>query len=193
VLCQEGKGKGDAIGCALRHVCNSSFDYVVLTDGDYTYPAEYIPQMIRILEENPDVGMVCGNRFDHPPDLKAMRRLFYWGNRFLAWAQLLMNGVDLRDPLTGLRAVKWSILKDWKPKSKGFDIEVEINHRVENMGYKTVELPIKYRPRLGVKKLRLRDGISILKRIVTESLVLPPQDHTSFFWWSPQNDFRIQN
>jgi dolichol-phosphate mannosyltransferase len=100
-----------------------------------------------------------------------MKSPFYVGNRFLALAQLFMNGVNLMDPLTGLRAVRWHILRDWEPKSKGFDIEAEMNHRVENMGYKTVEIPIKYRPRLGEKKLSLKDGFSILKRIISESLI----------------------
>ena len=81
-----------------------------------------------------------------------------------------MNGINLRDPLTGLRVIRWQILKNWKPKSKGFDIEVEMNHRVENEGYQTVEIPIKYRNRLGEKKLKLKHGFSILKRIVGESL-----------------------
>ena len=172
ILFQDGSaGKGEAIAQAIKHIYSYDIDYVIFTDADYTYPARYLPEMIRILEENPEVGMVCGNRFNHHLHWKAMRSPFYVGNRFLAWAQLLMNGVDLTDPLTGLRVVKWSILKDWEPKSKGFDIEAEMNHRVENMGYKTVEIPIKYRPRLGDKKLKLRDGFRILKRIVSESLI----------------------
>jgi hypothetical protein len=57
------------------------------------------------------------------------------------------------------------------PKSKGFDIEAEMNHRVERQGYKTVEIPIQYRSRLGEKKLKLRHGFRILKRILHESLV----------------------
>ena len=61
-------------------------------------------------------------------------------------------------------------LKDWEPKSKGFDIEAEMNHRVENKGYKIVEIPIQYRSRVGDKKLKLRDGLTIFKRIVAESL-----------------------
>jgi dolichol-phosphate mannosyltransferase len=172
ILFQDGSaGKGAAIAQAIKHVNSDEIKYVIFTDADYTYPANCVPEMIQILEENPDVGMVCGNRFNHHLDWKAMKSPFYMGNRILAWAQLLLNGVDLRDPLTGLRVVKWSILKGWEPKSKGFDIEAEMNHRVENMGYKTLELPIKYRPRLGDKKLKLRHGFSILKRIVSESLI----------------------
>jgi dolichol-phosphate mannosyltransferase len=168
IVTQEGKGKGDALAAALKQV-NVDVDYVVLTDADYTYPAEYLPEMIRILDENPRVGMVCGNRFNHHLDTKAMHNAFYFGNRFLAFSHNMLNGVALRDPLTGLRVIRWEILKNWKPKSKGFDIEVELNHHVERKGFEIVEKDIKYRPRLGEKKLKLRHGITILKRILLES------------------------
>jgi dolichol-phosphate mannosyltransferase len=169
VLFQEGIGKGDAIAHAIRRV-NSDMKYVVFIDADFTYPAGYLPEMIRVLEENPEVGMVTGNRFNHKYKLTSMENPFFVGNKFLAFAQRLLNGVSLEDPLTGLRVVRWQILKKWKPKSKGFDIEAEINHRVERQGYKTVEIPIQYRSRLGEKKLKLRHGFKILRRILGESL-----------------------
>jgi glycosyltransferase involved in cell wall biosynthesis len=169
VLFQEDAGKGNAIAQAIKGV-DSDVKYVVLIDADFTYPAKFLADMIRILEENPEVGMVTGNRFNSHFELRAMNSPFFVGNRFLAWAQLFLNGVSLRDPLTGLRVVRWRILKNWEPRSKGFDIEAEMNHRVERQGYKTVEIPIEYRDRLGEKKLKLRDGFSILRRIVSESL-----------------------
>jgi len=170
VIFQEGKGKGDAIACGIREV-KGDFDYVVLTDADYTYPAEYIPRMIRILDENPKVGMVCGNRFNAHFSLEGMKNTFYMGNRILAFTHTMLNGVALRDPLTGLRVLRWEILKGWTPKSKGFDIEVELNHRVEREGFGIREIDIPYRPRLGEKKLKLRHGLSIAGRIVLESLI----------------------
>ena len=172
ILLQKGSGKGDAIAQAIRHV-NSNVKYIIFTDADFTYPAKCLPEMIQILEENPDVGLVTGNRFNSHFKLKAMRSAFYVGNRFLALAQLLLNGVNLRDPLTGLRVVRWQILKNWKPKSKGFDIEAEMNHQVERQGFKSVEISIYYRNRIGHKKLKLRDGFTILKRIILESLHIP--------------------
>ena len=171
VLFQEGSGKGMAIAQAIRHV-DSDVKYVVFIDADFTYPAGYLPEMIRVLEENPEVGMVTGNRFNHSFRLSSMKSPFFAGNRFLALAQRFLNRVDLRDPLTGLRVVRWRILKNWEPKSKGFDIEAEMNHRIEIQGYKTVETPIAYRSRLGEKKLKLRHGFEILKRIVTESFTI---------------------
>jgi dolichol-phosphate mannosyltransferase len=169
VISQEGKGKGDAIAQAIKHV-NADVGYVVFTDADYTYPAEYLPRMIKILEENPKLGMVCGNRFNSSFNLEAMHNMFNFGNRFLAFTHNMLNGVAMRDPLTGLRVVRWEILRDWAPRSKGFDVEVELNHQVERKGYGILEIPIYYRPRLGEKKLKLRHGATILKRILLETM-----------------------
>jgi glycosyltransferase involved in cell wall biosynthesis len=168
VICQDGKGKGDAIMKAIQHA-DLNVDHVVLTDADYTYPAENIPKMIKILEQNPDVGMVCGNRFDGLPDEMAWQGAFHFGNRLLSFAHNMLNGVALRDPLTGLRAVRAGIMRGWTVKSKGFEVEVELNHQVERRGFTIVEIPIKYRPRLGEKKLGMKHGFSILKRIMLET------------------------
>ena len=168
ILFQDGLGKGDAISKAVGYI-DSDVDYVVVTDADFSYPAEHIPEMIQILEENPNVGMVCGNRFNYYAEESALHNLFYFGNKLLAFSHSLLNGVNLQDPLTGLRAIRAKILKDWQVKSKGFDIEVELNSEVERRDFGIVEVPIRYRKRLGEKKLKVSDGATILKRILLES------------------------
>ncbi len=170
VILQKKKGKGEAISQGIKEL-NSEVRYVVFIDADFTYPAEYNPKMIEILEQNTDVGMVIGNRFNGKFNFKdAISDAFYAGNRFLAFAQHLFNGIKLCDPLSGLRVSRWKILKNWEPKSKGFDVEAEMNYRVERLGYRVIEIPIRYRPRLGEKKLKLRHGFTIFKRILVESL-----------------------
>jgi dolichol-phosphate mannosyltransferase len=77
-----------------------------------------------------------------------------------------MNGVTLNDPLTGLRVIRWAAVKDWRPKSKGFDIEVELNDFIQRSQYRIREIDIQYRERLGSKKLKVRHGFSILERIL---------------------------
>ncbi len=169
VLLQEGKGKGNALFQGFKQV-GTKVPYVVFTDADFTYPAEYVPRMIEVLEQNPKVGMVLGNRFKGELNhSKSVTNPFYLGNKFFAFAQLVMNGVNLGDPLTGLRVVRSEILEDWKPRSKGFDVEAEMNALVERRGYKIVEVPIDYRDRMGEKKLKLRHGLGIMKRILVES------------------------
>jgi dolichol-phosphate hexosyltransferase len=166
---QDGVGKGNAIAKALEHI-DLNVEYVVLTDADFTYPSEYVPEMIEILERNPNVGMVCGDRFSGDIDSKAVQSSFYFGNRLLAVAHNLFNGISLRDPLTGLRVIRTELLRDWVVKSQGFDIEVELNRWIKRKGYSTVEVPIRYRRRLGKKKLKLRHGATILGRIIRESM-----------------------
>ena len=169
VFLQDGVGKGNAISKALQYI-DEEVQYVVITDADYTYPAEYLPAMIEILEKNPQVGMVCGNRFNGHVDTKALHSRFYVGNKLLSFAHNLLNGVTLNDPLTGLRVIRAEILKDVALKSAGFDVEVELNHLVERKRFKTVEVPIQYRQRLGEKKLKMKHGITILKRILLETI-----------------------
>ena len=169
VMLQEGKGKGDALFQGFSQL-NSAVRYVVFTDADFTYPAEYVPKMIEILDQNPVVGMVIGNRFDGEYNSsKSAINPFFIGNRLLAFAQHMINGVKLGDPLSGLRIVRSEILRDWKPKSRGFDVEAELNALVEREDYQIVEIPIEYRSRLGEKKLKLRHGLGIMKRILAES------------------------
>jgi dolichol-phosphate hexosyltransferase len=168
VVVQDGLGKGDALAKAIKH-SDLTVDYVVITDADYTYPAEHVPKMVQILEEQPDVGMVCGNRFSGYSDMKGSNYFYYLGNRFIAFTQNYLNGVWLVDPLSGLRVVRAEILRNWRVKSKGFDVEVELNHHVVREGFDIVEVPIKYRERLGEKKLGVRHGAEILRRIMLET------------------------
>jgi dolichol-phosphate hexosyltransferase len=166
---QDGEGKGDAIAKGLKLI-DTDADYVVITDADFTYPARHLPEMIRILEQNSEVGMVCGNRFNDQSDSKAFRSRFYLGNKVLAFAHNVLNGITLVDPLTGLRVIRAEILKNYIVKSEGFDIEVELNSLIQKKGFTTVEVPIQYRQRLGEKKLKMKDGATILKRIMAETM-----------------------
>src|SRR5665647_296084 len=140
VVLQEGLGKGAALATGIKS-SDLTVDYIVITDADYTYPAEHVPGMIRILEQNPDVGMVCGNRFSGYLDLRGLNYVFYLGNRLIAFAHDFLNGVSLADPLTGLRVVRAELLRNWNVKSKGFDVEVELNRHVEREGYGIMEVP----------------------------------------------------
>ena len=170
IIFQDGKGKGDALAKAIESM-DENVKYVVITDADFTYPATNVPEMINILEDMPDVGMVCGNRFSKKAEGKAFQSRFSFGNKALAFAHSALNGVDLQDPLTGLRVIRADILRRWVVKSKGFDVEVELNHQVAKQGFKTMEVPIEYRERLGEKKLKMKHGVTILKRIMYESFV----------------------
>jgi len=164
VLTQESKGKGAAIKDALEYLEYRKLNhkYLIMIDADYTYPVKYIPEMIDILESNQEVGMVTGKR---PRSRKL--DMYHIGNHLLRYAHLLLNGIKIHDPFTGLRIIRFDIIKNWRPKSKGFDIECEINYFINKIkGFKVYEIPIEYRIRIGEKKLSVRHGATILKRIL---------------------------
>jgi len=164
VLTQKTKGKGSAIKDALEYLeyRRLNHKYLIMIDADHTYPAKYIPEMIDILESNPDVGMVTGRR----PKCRNLD-IYHLGNHLLRLAHLILNGVNIKDPCTGLRIIRYDLIKNWRPKSKGFDIECEINHFINKIkGFNVVEIPIEYRNRIGEKKLSVRHGATILKRML---------------------------
>jgi glycosyltransferase involved in cell wall biosynthesis len=169
IVVQRGRGKGNAISQGLGQLRGDT-SYVALTDADYTYPAKHIKEMMYVLDVSPEVGMVLGDRFSKKYEKESDRNQFYVGNRIMGFVQRMFNGINLNDPYTGLRLIRYELLKGWKPKSEGFDIEAELNHHIDRLGYKIVELPIKYRKRLGKKKLGFRHGLKILRRIVIERL-----------------------
>jgi glycosyltransferase involved in cell wall biosynthesis len=169
VVMQKGAGKGDALSLGIKHI-DAKTAYVIVSDADYTYPAEYIPEMIRIIEQNPKIGMVCGNRFGDKPSFAVMNDVFYFGNKLIATTHTILNGVNLDDPLTGLRVIRADVLREWCPLAKNFDIEIELNTYIGRRGLELAEVPIEYRPRIGEKKLKLKHGIIILKRILSETV-----------------------
>lgn len=168
-IIQTSKGKGKAFTEALRHIRNNGGppSNIVLIDADGTYPADRIDPMLRILNERPEVGMVLGNRFGEPNSNRyAIFNPYYVGNRLLAMAHRMINGVGLKDPLTGLRAIRYSLIDGWEPSAKGFDLEAELNHRIASEGGSICEIPVTYRHRVGEKKLRIHHGFGILLRML---------------------------
>lgn len=185
VINQSGHGKGRAIADSLEYV-DKDTKWLVIIDGDYTYRATYIPDMINLLEKSASVGMVTGRRLSSRGKswslellfrcIKASKKRFfeymqrYLQNRVIVLSHILLNRISMEDPLTGLRVIKYEYIKDFRPKAKGFDIEVEINCYMRRNGYKILEFPIRIRERLGMDKFRYSThGVTIFKRMILMS------------------------
>ncbi len=158
VIYQKGKGKAMAVKTALDYV---ETPYVLLMDGDYTYPAEYICQMVKILEEGYD--HVIGKR---KWDDQSQNRIFRLGNRLLTSIFNVLFGTSLSDILSGMYASRTRLLMEVNFEMNHFSVESEIVAHMVNTGKSIAEIPIKYRKRLGDKKLGVLHGIGIAKDIV---------------------------
>lgn len=158
VIIQEGRGKADAIKTAIKHVTKP---YMLVMDGDYTYPATEIPKFVEKVREHYDE--VIGARLYGRKNIPLLNRI---GNWIITKIFNLFFGTKLRDVLSGMYLVKVDLIREIPIESKGFSIEVDIAAKIASITGKITEVPINYRERIGEKKLKMIHGILIVKDIV---------------------------
>jgi len=154
VISQEGKGKAMAIATALKYVVNTP--YVLVVDGDYSYPARFLDEMLKTMNKfkcDEVIGVRSyGDGFTHT---------FKFGNIILTNVFNFLFGTKLRDVLSGMYLIRVDSVSDLLFEMKGFSIESEIVAHIASTGRKICEVPIEYRKRLGKKKLGVRHGFRI--------------------------------
>jgi len=154
VVVQEGKGKIGGVKTGLKH---DGTRYVLVMDGDSTYPAKYIPVLYtRALRDG--CSEVFGVRAYGRENIPLVNR---FGNWALTLLFNILMGTQLRDVLTGMYLVRVDDLTGILYESRGFSIEAEIAAHIVSNGEEVCEEPIEYRERKGRKKLRVVDGFRI--------------------------------
>ncbi|MEM4596829.1 MAG: glycosyltransferase family 2 protein [Desulfurococcaceae archaeon] len=159
VVEQEGVGKSDAIKTGLRSV---STKYVVVMDGDYSYPAKYIPILVRLAKEK-NYSYISARRVRGRENIPVLNR---FGNWILTKLFNILLGGDLGDVCTGMYLLDVEELRDVLFETKGFSIEVELAAHVVGSAVPYTEYGIEYRSRIGRSKLRITDGFKIALDIV---------------------------
>lgn len=165
-IMQEGRGKADAVRTALKVVDAPA---VVIMDADFTYPAPRVWDLVSLLEKCDEV---IGARLR--PEPGAQRRVFKLGNWILTKFFNLVFGTRLSDVLSGMYAVKTEALEGLEKASHGFGIESEIAAHVASTGGEICEVPVEYRRRVGVKKLRIKHGLLIALDMIRLALRYNP-------------------
>ena len=127
-------------------------------DGDYTYPATRIPDLIKKISEG-DYDLVLGYR--KYVEKGAMHPVFKLGNKIITRFVNILYGTRVSDVLTGMYVLKSSVLREIFYEARNFSIEIEVFSHVVNTTGKVSEVPIEYRKRRGVKKLGVSHGFKI--------------------------------
>jgi len=162
VITEPRRGKGRAMRTAFESV---SGDYVFMIDADFTYPATYIPLMLRRLEGKYDV--VLGSRLKGQREEGAMARLNIVGNLLLALLADLLYRTRISDPCTGYWGFRGDVARSLKLDAVGFELEVCMLVEIARKGYRIGEVPIYYRRRPTPTKLRaLRTGFKIGRTLI---------------------------
>ena len=160
VLSESRRGKGFALLHGFRAARNAR--YVVMVDGDDTYPAEDAVKLIEALENGADVAI--GTRLaDY--ESTAFRPAHTFGNKLFIWLIRAMFGVKTQDLFSGYRAFTHRFLETSPLIAQGFEVETELSIQALAGGYLVTEIPVRYRSRPVDSPSKLntfRDGYRIL-------------------------------
>jgi glycosyltransferase involved in cell wall biosynthesis len=165
ILKQEGKGKTGAIATEIKHI---KTPYFALIDGDCTYGAKDIENLIPLLANN---DQVIGARTKGRENISTLNR---FGNWLINQTFNTFFGTKLTDVCSGLYLLKTDFAKNINFKTEGFDVEVEIAAHAASKGT-IAESPIDFFSRIGDQKLDpFSDGAKILTTIVKSAMLFHP-------------------
>jgi glycosyltransferase involved in cell wall biosynthesis len=164
-VCKEKRqGKGYVVRSMFREI---EADIYVLVDGDGTYPAYRVHDLIAPIV-NAGADMTIGSRL-HSESRSNFKRMNRFGNRIF---RKVLNGIfksELTDILSGYRAFTRKFVKETPVFASGFEIEAELTIKTLERGLRIVEVPIDLggRPLGSRSKIRVsQDGLLILSTIV---------------------------
>lgn len=167
IMRENRQGKGYVV---RRMFSEIEADYYVLVDGDDTYPAEYVREMLEVVADG-RADMVNGDRLSNGSYMQENKRVFHdFGNHLVRRGINFLFHSDIKDIMTGYRVFNRKFVKNIPVMSKGFEIETEMTIHALHRGFMIKEIPIQYRdrPKGSVSKLHtLSDGVKVLKTIIT--------------------------
>lgn len=164
VFYERRQGKGFVVQTMFRLV---DADVYVMVDGDGTYPASVVHQLVRPVALG-EADMVVGSRL-HSQSKSEFRHWNRWGNRLVLFLLRLIFKVQLTDILSGYRAFSRNFVKNLPLFGGGFEIETELTIKAVARGFRIIEVPINLvsRPEGSHSKIRfLRDGAIILNTVL---------------------------
>ncbi|TWO33338.1 glycosyltransferase family 2 protein [Seonamhaeicola sediminis] len=153
VLTEKRKGYGYACLKGMEYISSESIkpDIIVFLDGDYSdYPEELTKIVSPIL--NDDIDFVIGARVKHLREQGSMTFPQIFGNWLATFLMKLIFGAKFTD-LGPFRAIKHNKLLALQMEDKTYGWTVEMQLKVLKQKFSYVEIPVKYRNRIGVSKV----------------------------------------
>lgn len=159
------RGKGRVVIEMFRKV---EADYFVMVDGDNTYPAEMVKELLKPIISG-ECDMVVGKRVP-AEGASPFPKFHKLGNIIII---KIINSVfksNLCDVFSGYRAFNQKIVRSLPLLSKGFEIETELTLQAldKNFTVKEIEIPYRERPPGSHSKLNTYlDGLLVIKTILS--------------------------
>lgn len=153
VLKESRRGYGYACLKGMEHVANQTkqTDIIVFLDGDYSdYPEELTDLIAPII--NNDLDFVIGSRVKRLREAGSMTPQQVFGNWLATFLMKLFFGAKYTD-LGPFRAIKYDKLLQLQMEDKTYGWTVEMQLKAIKQKFSYVEIPVKYRNRIGVSKV----------------------------------------
>ena len=164
VINEKKQGKGYVMASMFRKV---EADIFILVDGDDTYPAESVHELMKPIEDK-KADMSMGVRLNHPKS-GSFKPLNLFGNHLVLGLVNFLFKSKLSDIMSGYRVFNRDFVKNIPIISKGFEVETQL---IQALYYQfqieEVEIILRKRPEGSRSKLHtLRDGVRVIISIFT--------------------------
>lgn len=143
------QGYGSA--CLAGIAATREHEVIVFLDGDYS---DYPDDMRALLEPvvADDADLVLGTRMKNRDSRRALMPQARFGNRLATFLMRLLFGIRCTD-LGPFRVIRREALDSLGMQDRDFGWTVEMQLRAKLRGLRVREIPVRYRPRVGVSKI----------------------------------------
>ncbi len=158
------QGKGNVVRTMFREI---NADLYVMVDGDATYPAERVHDLIGPVSSG-RADMTVATRLDRSEE-KSFRLFHKFGNELVRSSINMLFRAELRDILSGYRCFSARFVKSVPILSRGFEVETELTLQALDKNFIIQEVPVEYFKRQEGSHSKLDtfgDGLLVLKTIL---------------------------
>jgi len=152
-----------------RGVKAATYDFVAIIDADGTYPAHYLPEMLKLCQ---DQDMVVGDRGAAMKNVPWVRKpAKFMLNKLASFlAERRLNDLN-----SGLRVFRKSELIPFLPLlPQNFSFTTTITLCMSCNGKRMIYTPIEYRKRVGSSKIRPVDFINFIILVLRAIMLFNP-------------------
>lgn len=151
VVAEPQRGYGAACLAGLAHVRASPPDIVAFLDADHSDDPRQLPEILAPLLAG-GADLAVGSRVLGQPEPGALTAVQRFGNRLASGLLHALFGLRATD-LGPFRAIRWPALESLGMRDRDFGWTVEMQARAARAGLRVVEVPVRYRRRIGRSKI----------------------------------------
>lgn len=160
------QGKGNVVRTMFREI---DADIYVMVDGDDTYPAEFVHQLIEPVRNN-ETDMAIGDRLSNGTYQQQIKKNFHeFGNNLVRKSINILFNNKLKDIMTGYRVFSRMFVKNMPVMSPKFELETEMTLFALDKKFRIKEIPIVFRERPDGSESKIdtvSDGMKVIKTII---------------------------